>query len=190
VSLLEFVLPVRCLGCGSIGAVICDACEADLIPASPKGVALAPFAYDGLARTAVHALKFRGARPVASFLARAMAPLVASLGIDAVSWAPTSAARRRARGFDQAELLAGHLARHLERPVVDLLVRLDGPAQTGRLKADRLTGPHFVARGSVSGSVLLVDDVVTTGATMAAAAAALFDAGARSVRWAAATSTT
>jgi len=100
-------------------------------------------------------------------------------GVEVVTWAPTTPARVRARGFDQARLLAGAVARQLGVPCQPLLRRGSGPAQTGQGVAARHAGPAFSARQSIGGRrVLLVDDVVTTGATVVAAARALKDAGA------------
>jgi predicted amidophosphoribosyltransferase len=102
--------------------------------------------------------------------------------VDLVVWAPTSKARRRQRGFDPAEVLARPAARRLHVPARPVLVRVGGGAQTGRDLAAR-TGdpPRFVARRRVQGAVLLVDDVLTTGTTLASAAAVLRHAGARRV---------
>jgi predicted amidophosphoribosyltransferase len=80
-----------------------------------------------------------------------------------------------------AELLARRVARHLRVPCRRLLVRAPGPAQTGRSAADRWAGPAFTARWAARGTVLVVDDVVTTGATMAAAARSLRSVGAEQV---------
>jgi competence protein ComFC len=113
-----------------------------------------------------------------------MAALVASLvgGVDVVTWAPTSKDRRRRRGFDQAELLARRVARELGLPSAALLRRAHGPPQTGRLAAERRVGPAFVVVAArVPSHVLVVDDVVTTGATLTAAARALRHAGAATV---------
>jgi predicted amidophosphoribosyltransferase len=106
----------------------------------------------------------------------------AHVGVGLVTWAPTTTARRRARGFDHAELLARAVARELQLPVRATLHRRAGPPQTGRPAALRRAGPRFDARRvRLPSRVLLVDDVATTGATVAAAADALRRAGASAV---------
>jgi ComF family protein len=151
--------------------------------------------FDGVARQALLALKFRNRRVLVRHLAKLM---VRRLGLDAVgarrpdvvTWAPTSRARTVQRGFDQAELLARAVARELGVPCRRLLYRAHGPAQTGRGRAERLQGPSFRSRPAARPyRVLLVDDVVTTGATLHAAAAALRAAGVTEVRAVAAAAT-
>ena len=142
---------------------------------------MAFLAYDTAARELVARLKYRNARSSVPFLARGMAA-AAPPGVDIVTWAPTTPARLRARGFDQARLLARAVARDLCLPCRPLLRRRPGPPQTGRDAAARLAGPAFVARRSLGGRrVLLVDDVVTTGGTVTAAARALREAEAEAV---------
>jgi predicted amidophosphoribosyltransferase len=127
-------------------------------------------------------LKYRNARSTASWLASGMAALVDPAEVDLVTWAPTTELRRRARGFDHAEILARKVAAELHRPCWSVLTRGPGPPQTGRTLLERLDGPEFGARRTVKrASVLVVDDVVTTGATVAAAAAALRSVGAARV---------
>jgi len=137
-------------------------------------------------RELVARLKYRNARAAAGFLATAMAALVDPGDVDVVTWAPTTAARRRRRGFDQAALLARLVARRMGRPCSPLLARPPGPPQTGRAGAARRLPRGFEARApgrcrTRPARVLLVDDVVTTGATMTAAARALRAAGATAV---------
>jgi predicted amidophosphoribosyltransferase len=148
-------------------------------------------AYAGDGRRLLHALKYRNGRALARLLGAAMAGLVAAAGIDAVTWAPTAASRRRRRGYDQAELLARAVATQLGLPCRSLLRRTDraGP-QTGRPRAERLArAPRFATRRRLAGTVLVVDDVVTTGATLHAAAEALLDGGASRVQAVAAAAT-
>ena len=178
---------VTCPVCGRRGAAPCAGCAAQLKPAPdlpvPPGLTacVAVLSYEGVGRELVARLKYRNARSVVRPLAAAMAALVDGRGVDVVTWAPTSEAHRRQRGYDQARLLARAVAQRLNRPCRPLLTRQPGPPQTGRARADRVTGPVFVARRRVDGRVLVVDDVVTTGGTVVASARALRDAGARDV---------
>lgn len=115
----------------------------------------------------------------------------APLGLEVVTWVPTTAAHRRRRGVDQAEVLAAAVAGALGLPCRSLLRRLPGPPQAGRGAAARRLGPPLaVRRGSVvPAGVLVVDDVVTSGGSVAAAARALRAAGAGRVVAAAAART-
>lgn len=173
---------------------MCERCRAAMRPAPllppPPGVdrCTALLAYEGPARELVARLKYRNHRSALPSLATAIAAGVRDRP-DVVTWVPTTAARRRARGFDHAELLARAVAGALHRPCHDLLVRAPGPPQTGRPRAQRLLGPALAARAPVRPHVLVVDDVVTSGATCTAAARALRAAGARFVDVAAAART-
>jgi predicted amidophosphoribosyltransferase len=139
---------------------------------------VAALSYTGTGRELVARLKYRNARAVLPALAGAVAALVDPNAVDVVTWAPTSAARHRERGFDQARLLARVVARRLHRPCRSLLTRAPGAPQTGRPRHERVEGPQFATTRRPPRRVLVIDDVITTGATMIAAARALKAAGA------------
>ena len=181
--LLSVLLPARCPGCGALGPVPCAGCAAGL--ASPVVAPVPPglvscralLAYEGLGRVLVTNLKYRRDRAVLGWLTAGMARLAQPSPGTVVTWAPTTVARRRQRGFDQAELLARAVARRWGVPCHSLLTRRSGPPQTGRSLADRRTGPVLLARAgarvAAGAPVVVVDDVVTTGSTLTAAARAL-----------------
>lgn len=131
-------------------------------------------------------LKYRNQRRVVSDLADR---LVQSIHADTeaptydfVTWAPASKVRQRQRGYDQSELLARAVAKRLGLRCRRLLYRDRSAPQTGRNREQRLNGPMFRARPLRRPSrVLVIDDAVTTGSTLRAAAHALQLAGANDV---------
>ena len=187
------LLNAMCAGCNQPGEILCRRCRFALASSPARvgdgGVATA-LPFEGVARQVVLGLKYRNRRAVARHLARFMVRRLHLGTVDLVTWAPTSPARARARGFDQAELLARAVARELGVPCRRLLYRSHGASQTGRSRAQRLDGPSFRARPPRAGlRVLLVDDVVTTGATLLAARDALLGVGVGSVLCVAAAAT-
>lgn len=157
-----------------------------LARATPSPRSHAAVVYDGPVREVIAGFKYRSRRRIARALAaRLVSDIVAdpdSPRFDIVTWAPTSSRRAGGRGFDQSELLARHVARRLGVPCRRLLERSRGSAQTGRGRAERLRGPVFRSRPLRRPvTVLVIDDVVTTGATFGAAAHALRLAGASEV---------
>jgi ComF family protein len=188
--LAQLLFPARCPGCGRPAEPVCAGCLATVrgpeAARPPPGVDAwaAPFAYEGVARELVARLKYRQARAALPWLAAHMVGAAAALGgpFDAITWVPTTSARRRARGFDQADVLARAVGRRLRLPVHRTLARVAGPPQTGRPASSRRAGPSFrLEVRRVPTRLLVVDDVATTGATIAAAARVLRCGGARRV---------
>jgi ComF family protein len=139
----------------------------------------------GTARAAVHHLKYSGWWRVVEAMAPAMRRLEPLAGAVVLVPVPLGAARRRERGYNQSELLANALSRLLDIPVrPDLLRRRrDTDRQTGLAPDARRANVAGAFEGRRPGGrrAVLVDDVFTTGATLHAAAEALFDAGAGEV---------
>lgn len=156
--------------------------------------ARAVVAYEGAAREAMHALKFAAARPLAQVMAAQLAADTPRALLDqpgtALVAVPPHPQRRRARGFDPADLIAVALARRTGLPLRRALRRARAPSQ--QLGASRearrdAANLHFAARGDAPQRVVLVDDVHTTGATLHACAQALRAAGSEyiaAVTWA------
>ena len=204
---LDLALPASCAGCRREGSALCRECLPALdvrlhaapgveigLPADLPAPLLqlewcAPFT--GTTRRALHALKYGGERRLAAPLGAAVARrwTRAGVGGDVLVPVPASPDRVRDRGYDQAALLAEAAGRRLRMPIVRAVERTR--ATTAQFDLDRagraanLGGAFRVAparRAEVAGRwVVLVDDVVTTGATLAACAVALLDAGAAAV---------
>jgi ComF family protein len=199
---LEAVAPPLCFGCGH-GAgraePLCAPCRAGLRRvgdelATVSGVELwAPLAYEGAARSLVAALKFRAATSLADVMAGqiaagAPASILGPGGARPVLVpVPLHPARLRRRGYNQAQLICAALAGRTGLGTSDCLERRGAAAtQVGRGRSERgraISGAVRARPGTLlPAHAVLVDDVVTTGATLAACAEALLSVGARSVR--------
>jgi len=141
----------------------------------------APLAYAGPARDLVRALKFRGATAVADAMAAQMAANAPMSMLEgALVPVPLHPRRLRRRGYNQAALIADALSRRTGLEVADCLRRAGAAAtQLGRDRRERRLGPvgSITVRAAAPARAVLVDDVATTGATLAACAAALRVAG-------------
>lgn len=202
---LDLAFPGVCVGCGEEGEPLCAGCAPalDVRLRAPPGVPIglpgelpapllqlewcAPF--QGVARHALHAIKYSGEQRLAVPLGAAVARRWqrAGTGATLVVHVPVHADRARTRGYDQADLIARSAARHLGLAHAAALVRARATvAQFDLDRADRadnvrdaFTVADARAAAAVRGQwVLLIDDVVTTGATLAACADALQRAGA------------
>jgi ComF family protein len=207
---LDLAFPATCAGCGREGQPLCERClpaldaRLDLPGGTPIGLPVALPApllqlewcapFTGPVRDALHQLKYASERRLATPLGAAVARRWARVGTGAtvVVPVPVHADRERARGYDQATLIAAVVAWDLGRPLARALER--GRATVAQFELGRDERAANVAGAfrpraadpaavrSIAGRwVLLVDDVVTTGATLAACGEALLQAGAAAV---------
>ena len=205
VGVLDLLIPPACAGCGASGSLLCHACRRLLRPPSEErdrfvapdagvvvggalAVAVAAFAYDGPMRRALAALKYTGVSRLAPVLADLALPTLDRLlmltGPAALVPIPVHRDRLADRGYNQASLLADALAGRRRLRSVSILERVRPTTKQHRLnRAARLANLRgaFAVSGQVPASVVLVDDIITTTATLEACAAVLRDAGCQSV---------
>lgn len=207
--ILARLTPYDCLGCGLEGDLLCKGCKL-LIPeatdrcyrcykASPDSITCrdcsttelplsvrAATLYKGVAKDILWKLKSGGAQAAAREMACLLAPLVKRHPNILVVHLPTATTRIRQRGYDQARLLARALAKQSRLPYANVLVRSGQTHQVGASRAERVQQLDNAFRVSAAWQVrgariLLVDDVLTTGASFEAATKALLRAGAAQV---------
>lgn len=211
---LDTLFPPRCAGCGLRGVELCEQCLASIRPldaaSCPRcgrqsrlgslcpackryqgplaGIRVA-CVYEGVARKAIHGLKYRHREKLADPLARMLDAELRRrpLQIDLLTPVPLHPRRLAERGYNQSELLAAELGRRLGIPVAGCLERRrETRAQAGLGKTRREANVRgafaAAANHSVQGlRIGIVDDVCTTGATLEECAQALKDAGSASV---------
>ena len=203
-AVLSVLLAPVCAACGTVletplDGCVCRACWEAILPvddvdfgeASPISTLISVGAYDGTLRNIIHALKYQGRRSIAAHLALLMRRRAQDLlaAADCVLPVPLHWRREYSRGFNQAR----EIARHLGPPVLNALTRSRATTPQVTLSADlrranvagafalrRATlfhpAPHFKSR-----TVVLIDDVATTGATLEACARILKAAGAAEI---------
>jgi predicted amidophosphoribosyltransferase len=189
-ALATGLVPPVCAACGRAcrqEVILCTRCARQLAAAEPlegagppgldRAWSTAP--HDTVARDLVVALKFRRLLPVADLMADRIQWLApATLLSGTIVPVPTAPLRTALRGFNPAAEIAAALAQRTELPLQTCLIRRGGGRQVGKRRAQRIGHPPLIqARGKVPTSVLLVDDVLTTGSTLSSCARALRQAG-------------
>lgn len=197
-GLLDFFFPRRCPFCGRVAgrALLCPKCETDLprcdrVRTGAFGECAAPLYYEGSVRDAILAFKFKGRIEHLNCFGALMAEKAAEVyadRFDAVTWVPVSKKRLKKRGFDQARMLCASLCVdwHID-PQETLRKTGDNPPQSGiddpaTRRANVLDMYEPVSPENIAGKrFLLIDDIVTTGATLAECVRVLKAAGAADV---------
>ncbi|MCX7838755.1 MAG: ComF family protein [Anaerolineae bacterium] len=211
-ALLDVLFPPRCVVCRQRGTWLCASCVAQFerivppicercgrplhrttcpycarAPLHIEGTRAVAF-FDGALRQAIHAFKYLHRTELADYFGTMLADylLTFPLSVDTIIAVPLHPERERARGYNQAALLANALGARTHLPVWnDALVRTRATRSQTELNAEeRYANVHdaFAASPRVRGArVLLIDDVCTTGATMQACGAALYAQGAQTV---------
>jgi len=210
-QIVRIFAPHLCVGCGAEeDKLLCRACRTALLPVpsrcyrckaaterykvcldcarhTPLEQVVVGAQYQGLAQELVHHMKYERAQAGIHEIADLLAPLLSNLpeGV-VVTSVPTATSRVRARGYDHARLLARALSRLGTLPCQTLLMRMGQAHQVGASRAERLKQLQGTLRPihaeRIRGRhIVLIDDVLTTGATLETAARALKRAGAQSV---------
>ena len=197
-AVLDLLFPPKCIFCGKLlrrpGDAACPNCRADLPENShPKPVRFtegcdAPLRYEGVVRSSLLRFKFGGRPFYAAVYGPMLAGCVTLRDADLVTFVPVSRLRRFSRGYDQAELLARETAKTLGLPCAPTLTHRHTKRQSrmrdAAARRANVSGAFSLRPGTdVAGKrILLIDDICTTGATMAEAARVLRTAGAECVR--------
>lgn len=204
--LMELLFPPKCVLCGQLlknGEIdLCRACRADAPEYPNRKIKLqfldsfaAVWYYEGNVRRSLLRFKFRNARSYSVAYGRILAMKLLSQypeGFDVLTWVPVSRLRKLRRGYDQAELLAKAVGRELGMAPVPMLKKIRNNRPQSRLKgaevrkANVLDAYRLADGADVKGErVLLLDDILTTGATAGECARMLLSAGAKEVHCAA-----
>ncbi len=204
--MLQLLFPPKCVLCKSIlsgsETDLCHACRKDA-PAFSRAKSNIPFVahwtalwyYKDDVRSSIQRFKFSNRRNYAAAYARALAVRLLEVypdSFDVLTWVPVSALRKLKRGYDQSALLAKAVGQELDVPATPVLrkIRHTPPQSLLRDASQRranVLGAYAVCRkADLSGKrILLLDDVVTTGATASECAKMLLSAGAKEVCFAA-----
>ena len=197
--LLDLLYPPKCVLCHKLlpnsRRDICDTCGRFVLAQKPQlrqghhfARCIAPLPYEDPVRGSIHRFKFAGrkfyAKTYGLWLAAAIAQDCADF--DLVTWVPVSRKRRRKRGYDQARLLSEEVCKNLGRTPVQCLrkIRHNPPQSSSKNREQRgknVAGAYEVTENVRGLRILLIDDIITTGATLEECSRVLRRAGAKEV---------
>lgn len=191
--LLDAICPEVCAACDAYAGPdgLCGPCSAELpdrlqrMPFPPDSVRAGFYlgSYAGPVGALLRRAKYGRQDALVRVLAARVARAAAAVSADVIVPVPSTASRRMQRGFDPPEIIAAAVSQSTGVPMSEALARVRGGAQAALARADRAANVRRGWRSTrpVRGRVLLVDDVMTTGATARACADELLGAGAREV---------
>lgn len=214
-KVIGIIAPFECLNCGQQGKIVCATCSAKIASSKRsscflcnrltanwrvcascrhksklRGVFVASH-YRGQVKTLIGRLKYQRTVGAAGVLAQLLAKEIAKPDqFDLITWVPASSSRYRLRGYNPARLIARSLSKELDIPYAETLYKTGQTSQVGtdrRLRLSQLSGQIYTRRSTLikHAKILLIDDVVTTGATLNECGRALKTAGAKYI-WGAA----
>ncbi len=208
-AFIDLIFPPRCVFCGAVvpgGLPICKACEGKIpyaratkymnIPETGKTITCTvPYSYSGEVRQSIIRFKFQNQKQFASFFAEKVAEQIRigypDIRFDVVTSVPISAKRRKTRGYNQSELIAAETALYLVLPYRESLVKISDNREQHKLsekeRRRNVRGVYqpLCADETAGKRILLIDDIVTTGATLCECASVLYRSGAAEVTCAA-----
>jgi ComF family protein len=189
--MLNLIVPKRCAFCRAVTPDgLCDNCQTKLpwrLPCDAGGV-VSPLCYKDTVRLALHRYKFRGFSGYAAVFAELMAQAVRDCRVEAdvVTWVPCSFWRRWARGYDQSEKLAHAVAKKLGLPMEKLLrkkrnIKSQTKMPGGAARRVNVRDAFTAVPAAREKRILLIDDIVTSGATLNECRSILCSSGAKTV---------
>ena len=208
--IISIATPYDCIVCGFEGSIVCGACKPIICPAVPSRCYICHAStqnystchncrrssklrrlyvrteFSGAAKQLVYSLKFSNNQSAAEVVAYFMLQTLPKDFIALVTPVPTATSRLRLRGYDHARLISSKIAKALELKHISVATRLNQTRQVGSKRSIRVSQLNDAYRlGNIAiikgANILMVDDVVTTGATLESIAAQLKLAGAKSV---------
>ena len=203
-SILSIFFPKRCPFCGEVIAtneVICKNCEKKINVKAIKNtlttrsgrrfLCIAPFAYVEPIRSAIHDYKFRGAKsfavPFGRYISDVLSEVVDITKVDLITSVPLHKARKRERGFNQSEIFAREISRITGIKYVETLKKVKNNKIQHELRLDQraenVKNVYAVLDKTLveEKRIIICDDILTTGNTMAECANMLFKSGAKEV---------